>query len=411
MPRIADPIMTAFSDKEPAAQGGTVSHLRGTARLAIDAVIGITDIVEDMHRNIAALSPIIGASPIGNAGGISGLVYASVRGITRIVGFGLDTAFAQIAPRLAFDLPWPGLQAITSAANGVLGDHLATSENPLAIRMQLRQGGEPLTIDAPAHASGAAPPGNKLLVLVHGLSMNDLQWEREGHDHGAAAARDLGYTPIYLFYNSGRHIFQNGQEFAELLECLLREWPHPISELAIMGHSMGGLVARSACHHASTVDHAWLRRLTKLVFLGTPHQGAPLERAGDLANTLLEFSPYTAPFAKLGNIRSAGIKDLSHGHITDQDRGKTTGLRRPNPLPEGVQCFAMAASRQAIDDGSRLAGDGLVPVESALGQHDDEMLALSLPPAHRCVVFGLNHFDLLSSRIAYDQIRTWLAGS
>src|SRR4029453_3460663 len=98
------------------------------------------------------------------------------------------------------------------------------------------------------------------------------------HDHGAALARDLAYTPVYLHYNSGLHVSTNGQAFAERLEVLLQQWPGPVTELVLIGHSMGGLVARSACHYGTLASHGWLRRLARLRFLGTPHPGATAPR-------------------------------------------------------------------------------------------------------------------------------------
>ncbi len=135
-----------------------------------------------------------------------------------------------------------------AALNRALGDYPVASANPLAIDIGLHASGAPLTITRDASAAAFPQPGRKLLVLAHGLCMNDLQRNREGHDHGAALAHDLGYTPVYPRYNTGRHISTNGREFAGLMETLLREWPHAIEQLAIVGHSMGGLVARSACH-------------------------------------------------------------------------------------------------------------------------------------------------------------------
>lgn len=390
----------------------TISDLRGVARLAIDATLGVTEIVEAMHRNIASLSPIIGASPTGGARGISGLVYASVRGITRIVGFGLDAALGQLNPVLALDISWPGRDAVLAAFNGVVGDHLVASENPLAIRMQLRQAGEPLALDRRSLAAQLEPAGSKLLVLVHGLCMNDLQWERNGHDHGARLAKDLGYVPLYLHYNSGRQVAANGREFADILERLHRAWPVPVSELIIFGHSMGGLVARSACHYARLADHDWLRHLRQLVFLGTPHQGAPLERAGSWVNAVLGISPYLAPFARIGDIRSAGIKDLSRGHITEEDlesRDQAGEFKRSMQLPAGVECFAIAATMETVDYGMPLAGDGLVPVTSALGLHDSAALTLPIPAERQAVIFASNHFDLLSSRRVYRQLEAWVS--
>lgn len=116
----------------------------------------------------------------------------------------------------------------------------------------------------------------------------------EGARYGAHLARDLGCTPIYLHYNTGLHISTNGRAFAAMIEALLRHWPVPAEQLVIVGHSMGGLVTRSACHYGALAGHAWLRRLHTIVFLGTPHHGAPLERVGNWVNVMLGANPYTA---------------------------------------------------------------------------------------------------------------------
>ncbi len=395
---------------------GIASDLRGVSQLVVAAVSGVTDVVEGMHRNIAGVSPILGTVPAGRAGGISGLVYGTIRGVTRAVGLGLDLALSLARPLPGDSGSSPRREALLAAINGIFGDYLVASGNPLAIAMNLRQEGQALRLERPAMAADITDPHSKLLVLAHGLCMNDLQWEREGQDHGAALARELGYTSLYLHYNSGCHISDNGRQFAGIMESLLREWPVPVSELVIVGHSMGGLVARSACHYAKLANHAWPRQLKKLVFLGTPHHGAPLERVGNQVDLLAGISPYTEPLSRLGKIRSAGIKDLRHGGILDEDwqggdgqpaRGAVT----PVPLPEGVECYAIAATRQARPGGSRrrLPGDGLVPVDSALGRHEDATLVLPIPEAHQLVCYGLNHFDLLGSREVCDQIRRWLA--
>ena len=171
--------------------------------------------------------------------------------------------------------------------------------------------------------------------------MNDLQWSREGHDHGQVLARDLGYTPVYLHYNSGRHISTNGHEFADVMEMLLRNWPHAIKQLAIVGHSMGGLVARSACYYATLAGYAWPKRLDHLVFLGTPPSRWHTPAPGPIFWS--ESAPTPAPFARLSKIRSAGIKDLRHGYVRDEDwhasAAASTRIARtpPFPLPTGVR--------------------------------------------------------------------------
>jgi len=379
--------------------------LHAAGRLGVDAVLGVTDIVEAMHRSIAARAGIVGPAPQGPTRGITGFVYRNVRRVTRVVGWGLDHTLPHLAPVLGQGEGWPQREAVVAAVNGVLGDHLATSGNALAIPMSLRQGGVALPLQREAIAQAIEHPQRKLLVLAHGLCMNDLQWQRKGHDHGAALAAEFGFTPLYLHYNSGRHIALNGREFAQLLDTLVREWPVPVDELVLIGHSMGGLVSRSACRHAQREHLPWLKTLDAMFFLGTPHQGAPLERAGSWVDTLLDLSPYTAPLSQIGRIRSAGIQDLRHGRVDDASDA-------PVPLPRGVHCHVIAASKQphAPREGStRQQGDGLVPVRSALGLHDDAARELKLPASHRWVGHGMDHFDLLSAPEVHAQLRRWFA--
>ncbi len=387
------------------------SDLRGLNRLAIDATMGVTDVVEAMHHNIFRAPRALralenpAAPSRGRTRGITGLVYRSIRGITRIVGGGVDATLAPFA-RLGDGSSSARREAVLAALNGVSGDHLAATGNPLAIPMSVRQGGEPLVPST----------GRRLLVLVHGLCMNDLEWNREGHDHGAALARDLGFTPVYLHYNSGLHISTNGRAFADLLEDLVERWPVPVEEIVILGHSMGGLVTRSACHTGKVLGHAWMRHLKKIVFLGTPHHGSALERGGNRVESILGISRYTAPLARLGQARSAGITDLRHGNLLDEDwQGRDRfeeleDLRQPVPLPDGVQCYAMAAAAEVAGSlKSRLLGDGLVPVDSALGRHEKAGKTLPFPESRQWIAPDMTHFDLLSRPEAYEKIREWLA--
>lgn len=391
------------------------SDLRGVSRLALDATAGLTDLVEAMHLNIARAPGLLGTPAQGATSGITGLVYRSIRRVTRLVGGGMDAAFEWIVPRLGDGSSSPGREAVLAALNGVLGDHLAISRNPLAIPMRLRRNGQPLE-SGPNLAEAIPRPSGKLLVLAHGLCLNDLQWNRKGHDHGAALARDLFYTPVYLHYNSGLHISTNGRAFADLLESVVRQWPVPLEELAILGHSMGGLVARSACHYGRVAGHEWPRHLKKLVFLGTPHHGSPLEVGGNWVDVLLGTSPYTAALARLGKIRSAGITDLRHGNLLDEDWAgvdrfaRSRDSRRSVPLPEGVDCYAMAAMAGQTEGGlgSPWPNDRFVPLASALGRHEEPGLSLALPESRQWILRGIHHFDLLSQPEAYAKIREWL---
>jgi pimeloyl-ACP methyl ester carboxylesterase len=393
-----------------------LSDVRGLHRLASDVTVGVTDLVEAMHRTIVRAPGLLGAPPSGRTRGITGLVYRSVRGVTRLVGGSVDTLLGVVAPLVAERRSSQHREAVLAALNGVFGDYLDESENPLAIPMCLRIGGVPLTVSTAALTEAFPTPARSVLVMAHGLCLNDLQWNRNGHDHGAALARDLGFAPVYLHYNTGRHVSANGRIFADTMESLVRAWPHPIERLAIVGHSMGGLVARSACYYGTLAGHSWPKRLDDLLFLGAPHFGAPLERAGAWVDYLVGLSPYTAPFARLGKARSAGIKDLRHGDVRDEDWQAPVphgarAARSPLPLPAGVRCYAIAASRQARPGAprSRIRGDGLVPVDSALGRNRDRTADLGLPEAHCRVIYGAGHFDLLDRIDVYESLRSWLA--
>ncbi|MBC7173142.1 MAG: alpha/beta hydrolase, partial [Polyangiaceae bacterium] len=341
-------------------------------------------------------------------------VYGGIRAVTMLVGDILDGALAQLEPLLGESAPGPEREAILAALNGVLGDYLAETHNPLAIEMRLRHAGHPLVLEPEAVRAAIPRATSKLLILVHGSCMNDLQWTRRGQDYGTALAKDCGYTAVYLRYNSGLHISTNGRAFDALLEQLVAAWPEPIDEVAIVAHSMGGLVSRSACHYAEVAGHGWRTKLRKLVFLGTPHHGAPLERGGNWIDVLLAMSPYSAPLARLGHIRSAGVTDMRFGNVLDghwQGRGRFEhghDLRTPLPLPADVDCCAVAATT-APRPADKLPGDRLVPLTSALGQCPRSELSLEFPESHRWIGFGMSHLDLLHRPEVYETIRSWLS--
>ena len=170
-----------------------------------------------------------------------------------------------------------------------------------------------------AWSGATAQPSGKPITIA--LVLNDLTNPvsaplRKGFED---AARDLGFTPVYLHYNSGLHVSTNGRALAQQLERLVAQWPRPLERLVLLGHSMGGLLARSALYYGTQAGHRWPARLDDLVFLGTPHHGAPLERAGHWVDLVLGATPYAAPFARLGQVRSAGITDLRHGNLMDGD--------------------------------------------------------------------------------------------
>lgn len=396
-----------------------LTELRGAAQLATDATLGLADLVEAMHERIATLPGATLDGRVGGILGISGFVYKTVRGVTRLTGGTVDGLLGLLAPMLqsapsAIESPVQReREAVLAALNGVLGDHLAHTRNPLATTMTLHHEGRALGLQREALQAALPGAGGRLLVLLHGLCMNDLQWTREGHDHGAMLAREAGYTPLYLRYNSGQSVHLNGAGLALLMEQLLTAWPQALSRVVVLGHSMGGLLARSALAQGAAAGQRWPALVTDLVFLGTPHHGAPLERAGHGLDVLLGAAPYAAPLARLGRVRSAGISDLRHGSVLAPPVGGPATQQLPLhvPLPEHLRCYALAA--QLGDDSSklksRLLGDGLVPVASALGRHTQSQRTLAFEAERQCVLGGIGHMDLLSRPAVAQQLLRWLA--
>ncbi len=381
--------------KQPKKSRLNATDLRAVSRLLVDATTGTTGVVEKVHHAIAS-------GPFGwPVRKMSGLVYSSVRGVTRAVGVAIDKSLEQLAPVLGESDPGPERLAVVAALNGVIGDLLADSQNALAQPMELHR------------RSVTAMPSSRVLVLVHGSSMTDLQWLRRGHDHGAQLERDLGWSAVYVRYNSGLHVSVNGRQLAALLEQLVASWPVKVEKIALLGFSMGGLVARSACHYAELEGSSWRRSLHALICMGTPHHGSPVERAGSWVETLLGVNRYSAPISRLGRLRSAGVTDLRFGYVIDEHwHGRERFAFGPDaraavPLRRKTRCYTIAAS-QSKGPGKRLRGDGLVEVVSALG-HAPGKLGLDFPKEHQRVVFGATHLDLLNSPEAYAALREWLS--
>ena len=421
-----------------------VSDIQGLAQLATQATLGVTGLAENVQGNVyKAVASLLG--PLGTrfvdgmpgssgvrSTGITGLVYGGVKGVTRLAGGTVNAVLSSVLPLVGKKASSRRREAMLSALNGVLGDHLLATANPLAISMSLRHEGQPLQLEKNSLAQRLPGTTGKVLVLIHGLCMNDLQWRSHAaasalhlvHDHGLQLASELGYTPVYLHYNSGLHTSVNGQQLAVLLEQLVQAWPQPVEELTLLGHSMGGLVARSAFQQAGLAGLVWPAQLKRLVFLGTPHHGAPLERVGNWVDAALERQAVTRPFAKIGQIRSAGITDLRHGNVLEADwQGATRFESAPDarqmlPLPAGVACYTVAATtvahgagplapvRQALSQ--KMIGDGLVPLQSALGLHEDPARCLAFAAENQWIAHGMNHMELLSRPEVTRQLVDWL---
>ena len=315
-------------------------------------------------------------------------------------------------------------RATQAAINGLIGDRLEDDENALRIRMALRLPGRDLEVQREDLADAFDEPTHRLVVFAHGLCETEEAWwlgtradaAIEGpapRTYGARLKDDLGFSPVYLRYNSGLHISENGRRLSWLLEELCREWPVEVRELALVGHSMGALIARSACHEAAEARRAWVGRTRHVVCLGAPNSGSWLEKFVNVGGWAMRNVPESRPFADFLELRSAGIKDLRFGYLSDQDwleqdpderlRNRATPLA---PVP-GI-AYHFISGGLTGDERHPVAavfGDILVRRQSATAPLTPE----GEPLGDARHVQGASHFHLLNHPTVYEHLRGWLA--
>lgn len=308
------------------------------------------------------------------------------------------------------------LELVIGVLNGVLGDYLKRTGNGLATPMQLVRDGRsmPLARDAPAAAAAEATP--RIAVLVHGLMSTESVWAMpDGETYGSKLARDLGVTALCVRYNSGLHVSESGEALDVLLEQLVDAYPVPVEELLLVGHSMGGLVLRSAAHAASDKQRRWLPLVKRAFYLGTPHLGAPLERFGNVltwALTTLD-NPYTKLVADIVNLRSSGIKDLRYANLRREDwegadeNALLQNRRHPVPLLPHIRHHLIAGSLSSDPRLSLLFGDAIVPLKSATGRAAPRDRSSPFPQEHVRIMPALDHLRLAHDPEVYAQIRAW----
>jgi pimeloyl-ACP methyl ester carboxylesterase len=380
------------------------SEVKAAGDLAATAVGGLAAFIQESHGGIAA-------RPFSALGVLAAPVRVIHDGVSRAVYGGVARALGA-GPRAVAQLtPGNGIPAADTlrgsmalgALNGAIGDRLARDRNPLALDMGFR-----------SHSGPATP---KLAVFVHGLCETDEAWNMRKPSYGSRLHAELGYTPLYLRYNTGLHISDNGRRLAELLDDVVRDWPVPVEEIALVGHSMGGLVARSACHQATAAQMDWVRQVRHVVSLGSPHMGAPLEQAVHYASAALTALPETAPIGRFLRRRSGGIRDLRQGSLVDADwRDRDPDALRAEacqeiPLVDGAtHCFIAATlTRDGRHPLGRLLGDTLVLQPSASGRSRRRRIPFrDEDGAH---VGGAHHLALLNHPAVYERLLGWLASS
>ncbi|MEZ5116109.1 MAG: hypothetical protein R2737_07565 [Candidatus Nanopelagicales bacterium] len=401
------------------------AELRAAGGLIGEAAAGTVGIVRDVHRAVSdrveAALPAVAQPVTAAQGAVTHLVYAGVEAAHRwapVLGAEIwaRTSDAEAPPPSHS----PSGRFVVPAVNGLWGDRIEERHPALSVPMAVRvdHHDTPLDPDGVAAAFPTATP--RLVVFLHGLSESDSSWwlgsgpDRSLPSYGDRLADDLGTTAVYVRYNTGRRISANGRSLALLLDDLVAAWPVPVERIDLVGHSMGGLVIRSAGHYGDVHDAAWVPRLGTVVTLGTPHGGSHVEKAAHVADRLLSRLPESAPLARLLGARSVGIKDLRYGRIVDEDwlhdeaEAFLTDTSTDVALLDHVTYYYVAAAvtRDPQHPAGRLVGDGLVRHPSARGAATTRRVALEFHDgAH---LGGVGHLSLLNHDDVYPHLLRWL---
>lgn len=404
------------------ASPNPIAQWRGALQLTRDAFDQITARIHEFHRAISdkPFSGLEALPGIGDAGapvrvlhdGITDGVYGAVRLTGTAILDAATTILRQVERSFPTAAAGPHRERdlLIGAVAGVVGDHAAVRRNPLMPRLGFYRDGRRVEPRAAALAQTYADATPRLAIFVHGLACTEHGWDfyrdpalPDTAPYSERLAAELGYTPVFVRYNTGLHISGNGRRLAREIARLVSAWPTPVDDIALIGHSMGGLVIRAAAAQAQDQGLPWARVVRKVVCLGSPHRGAPLEQAVDRLTGVLARFELSRPWGRVLEVRSVGIRDLKHGATSDADWRSATARRwcEPQPitrLPHAQYHFiGSSLGVSANDPLERFLGDGLVRLPSSL--------ATELADADSAVLFRLNHMRLLNHPEVYPHIQ------
>jgi pimeloyl-ACP methyl ester carboxylesterase len=403
----------------------TPEEIRATGRLGVEVYAGTVAHIEKAHKRVASrvfrMVPAGGEPVQAVHDVVARLAYRTVRGVGAAVG----NAVSEILPAAGVGSPErpAGSSGRSNHAlavlNAAIGDRLAEEDNPMAIHMAIRLAGRDLS-PRPDVLQAAFPAArSRVAVFVHGLGETDDSWRLnsgpDGTSYGSRLAADLGYTCVYVRYNTGRHISHNGQDLARLLGDLVTAWPLGIEQIVLVGHSMGGLVIRSACHYGQTTGVAWVPAVHHVVYLGCPHLGAPMARWAQFPGLALAKTKESLPFAPLLTTRSAAIDDLRFGYLLDEDWAdcdthmcrKDHGHNLPLLATANHYTVSATVTRSPDHPVGQLVGDLLVQPACAHGRRRrGHHIPFAIGDSQD--FGGLVHFQLLNNSVIYQEMRTWL---
>ncbi len=415
----------SYDDERPHPDASTRAErraeIRALSELGLVELGKASDGIHETHRAISdrifktlrwGLGPTVAP--------VKAVHDAIADGVYLVVGQSMETAGK--VSGMAADLPMKQAPSSTkvgstiiAAVNGVIGDELDSYQSPLADPLSIRVDGEPVPLTDEALAAAFPYAHPRIVVAIHGLVETEHAWAWGESEPYADSLERSGVTTVFLRYNTGRHISTNGRDVAELIDDLVRRWPVPVESVNLLGHSMGGLVARSAAHYGLGAGHGWVRLVRSTVSLGTPHLGAPLEQLVHFGSAGLMKLPETRAFGRLLRRRSSGIRDLRAGTIVDEDwAGRdpddlARAAAAEVPLLPGADHYFVSATitRNPRHPLSRVVGDGLVLHHSASGTNSTRHIGFD--PGNGLHLGRSTHFTLLNSPIIAEKLPTWFA--
>ena len=373
------------------------AHATGSAVARVTrAVAGTHEALTDTVR--AGLTPLgpVGRLPFEASALMARFNFAAVETVARGVGAAaapvLESSAAPDARRASEHPPAVGWLA---ALGGAFGDRLVADHRvrALAVPMSVRDRGALVEIDPdPTTDDSAVDRACTLVVFVHGLGNHESMWGQSYLD----LVRAHGAIPITVRYTTGQAIADSGAELADLLDRLVAARPVAVERIVLVGHSMGGLVIREAL----ATGRSWRERVSDVITLGTPHSGAPLERAAVRGLALASSVPVVAPWAALGDERSTGIKNLGIADVAPATPGPAWHLVAASLRPRDAVGLLGRARSGLLGP----LGDGMVSVRSAFAV--EEHLT-----ARRLVIDDASHMALLDHPEAADVLREVLAAA
>lgn len=407
---------------------------RAAGALAGDAIAGVVGIVEDVHQAVSRR--VDGYLPPGTTAvtasrrSLTDAVYVAVTLGERLITAGVAEWVSRRGQPDDLLTEHPVGQRLATIVNGLWGDKVAERHPALALRTAVRVDGHDLLIDPETVAAAFPNAGPTIVVFVHGLVQGEEAWgprpvvavpgepapsPDDGRPYSERLEKDLGVTPVYVRYNSGLRVSENGKRLSAVLDDLVAAWPVPVEQIALVGASMGGLVARSACYYGDRDGAAWAAAVRIVVTLGTPHLGAPLEQGAHVVDIVLRKVPETEPFSRILGSRSVGVKDLRYGNLVEEDwfghdpDELLTDRATHVPFLDHATYYFVAATvtSDSAHPAGHLLGDGLVRYASASGNGKTRRIPFDHDKGFHLT--GVHHLSMLNHPVVYAKLREWLA--